>query len=56
MEQIAEVIDTLDNLILSLGLNMPADIHVSGLRGALPELRDKLKAAYFDEGGENVWD
>ena len=56
MEQIAEVIDTLDNLVAAMTLPIPAEVHLSALRVALPELLDKLKAAYLAAGGEDVWD
>lgn len=55
MEEIAEVIETLDNLIAAMSLNIPAQMHLDTLRGSLPEQRDKLKAAYIALGGEDYW-
>lgn len=56
MDEIAEVVDTLDNLIAALSMPMPNDLHVKALRLSLPDVRDKLRAAYLAAGGENVWD
>lgn len=56
MDGIAEVVDTLDNLIAALSLAMPDKLHVEALRASLPDVRDKLRAAYLAAGGKNVWD
>ena len=55
MEEIAEAIDTLENLIAALQLPMPPATHLSALRQALPELHGQLKHAYLSAGGEDVW-
>ena len=55
MDEIAEVIETLDNLIFAMSINLPAQTHLDALRESLPEQRDKLKAAYIDLGGEDHW-
>ena len=56
MHEIAEVVDSLENLIAALKMPLPCEMHVEALRGTLPDLRDKLKRAYLAAGGENVWD
>jgi len=56
MNRIAEVIDSLENTVAALELNIPAEIHVECLRQTLPEILEKLKKEYFDLGGGNVWE
>ena len=55
MERLAEVAETLDNLIGALQLPLPPAMHVDQLKVHLPELRDKLRAVYVAETGENPW-
>jgi len=55
MDKIAEAIDSLSNIIAALSLPVPDKIHVEGLRGTLPEIRDKIKAGYLEAGGEDYW-
>jgi len=55
MDEIAEVIETLDNLVAALSLQMPAEIHLVALRESLPEVRDRLRTAYLNLGGEDHW-
>lgn len=55
MEEIADVIETLDNLVVALTLDVPADTHIKALRKIIPEQRDRLKAAYLALGGEDFW-
>ncbi|SAK65500.1 hypothetical protein AWB80_03079 [Caballeronia pedi] len=55
MDEIAEAIDTLDNLITALSMPMPDSLHVRALRESLPNVRDTIKSGYLAAGGENVW-
>lgn len=57
LEILGQKIDQLESLMVMINNTMlPPDIHVSGMRGSLPELRDDLKNLYFDCGGEDVWE
>lgn len=55
MDEIADVIETLDNLVAAMSLPISAETHLEAMRGSLPEQRDKLKAAYLALGGEDYW-
>jgi len=56
INEIAECIETLDNLIAAMEIPMmPAEISVKALKVSLPELRDRLFDAYSAMGGENHW-
>lgn len=54
-ERVAEVADTLDNLVGALQLPLPATMHVDQMKNHLPELRDKLRAVYIDLTGYDPW-
>ena len=54
-ELVVETIDRLNNLIAAMTLPMPAEIHLKALKESLPEIRDGLKEAYLDAGGEDHW-
>ena len=55
MDEIAEVIETLENYTAAMTLPVPAEIHMNALREGIPELRDRLKLAYLELGGEDHW-
>lgn len=55
IEQVAEVAETLDNLLGTMQLPMPPAFHLEQLKVQLPELREKLRAVYVAETGENLW-
>ena len=55
VEQISDVAETLDNLAGALQLPMPAPMHVTQLRGRLPELRDSVRSIYTALTGNNPW-
>lgn len=55
-EQIAEMIDRLENLNGALQLPLRAEMHVEQLKKALPEVIAKLKAAYIFEFDDNPWE
>ena len=35
---------------------LPDSIHMQGIKPALPEILNEVKAVYLDEGGEDWWD
>lgn len=55
LEDIALQVDRIDNLLA--GMTMPIDdsIHIAALKESLPEIKGKLKQAYYELGGEDVW-
>ena len=55
IEKVAEVAETLDNLLGALQLPMPPAFHVEQMKSHLPDLREKLRAVYVAETGENPW-
>ena len=55
MEEIAEIVDTLENLIAAMQLPMKPEHHFEALKQSLPTVRDRLKKAYLAAGGEDVW-
>ncbi len=55
-EQFGEAIDQLENLNGALQLPLRAEMHVTQLKIALPEVIEKLKAAYVHEFGKNPWE
>ena len=55
-EQIAEIIDRLENLNGALQLPLRAEMHVDQLKRALPDIIAKLKEAYVFEFNENPWE
>ena len=55
VETIGGVIDEIENLISSLSLPVPNDIHVKSMRKLLPEIKEKLKNVYLLCGGEDLW-
>lgn len=55
MDEIAEHIDRLDDLVAELHAPWPARLHIANLRESLPELVAGLKAGYLAAGGDNHW-
>ncbi|WP_428414441.1 hypothetical protein [Methylibium sp.] len=55
MELLGMQIDTLENLQGALKLPMPANLHVQGIRGSLPDVVAALKRVYIAETGDNPW-
>ncbi len=55
-EALGQAIDRLDALAHSLALPLPASIHVTCLRGQIPEVVGELKAAFVQVTGENPWE
>jgi hypothetical protein len=55
-DQFGEAIDQLENLNGALQLPLRAEMHVNQLKLALPEVIEKLKAAYVHEFGDNPWE
>jgi len=56
MEMLGMAADTLDNLYGALQLPIPAQMHVEQMKAQLPLLRDKLRAIYVIETGDNPWE
>ncbi|ACO79896.1 hypothetical protein AvCA_37510 [Azotobacter vinelandii CA] len=55
MDQIAENIDRLEDLIAALHTPMPHRLHIRCLCEALPEVVAGLRAGYLAAGGDNHW-
>ena len=55
-EQFGKAIDQLENLNGALQLPLRAEMHVTQLKIALPDVIEKLKEAYVHEFGENPWE
>lgn len=55
LDSLGRLVDTCENLMQSLTMQLPAHIHIQALRETMPEIRDTVKQAYFDLGGEDVW-
>lgn len=55
-ESIGRLADSIDNMHAGMGVpGMPAHITIAALKEALPEWRDKLRAAYVEATGDNPW-
>lgn len=55
IEVVAEIADTIDSLASALKLPLQSALHVSVMQGQLPEIRDRLRAAYIALGGDDLW-
>ena len=55
-EELAEIVDTLDNLLGALEIPMPAEFHVKQMKEELKEVSSKLKQIYIEEEDENPWE
>jgi len=55
MEEIAEVIDDLENIIAAMSMQLHPALHLKALRESLPALRERLMSVYLAAGGEDVW-
>lgn len=54
-EELANAIETIDNLAHALELAVPDAIHVQALRESLPRAVQRLKTAYETVTGHNPW-
>ena len=54
--RIAEVADSLDNLLAAQALPLPLHLQLKGVVENLPPLRDTLRSMYVDIAGENPWE
>jgi hypothetical protein len=54
-EAVGECVDTLDNLMTAMKMNLPDELHLQALRESLPDLRTKLKAAYVAANDYDPW-
>lgn len=55
LEDIALQVDRIENLLAAMSMPIDNSIHVEALKESLPEMKKKLKQAYFELGGEDVW-
>lgn len=55
LEDIALQVDRIDNLLAAMSMPIDNSIHVTALKESLPEMKSKLKQAYFELGGDDVW-
>lgn len=55
MDEIAEAIDTLENLLSALSLPIPDKLHVEAMRRQLPDILGKVRSGYLIAGGEDYW-
>lgn len=55
LEELGQCIDTVENLMFSMKLAVNPTIHLNGLKGSLPSLRERMKKAYLALGGDDVW-
>lgn len=55
LEDIALQVDRIDSLLAAMSMPIDNSIHVAALKESLPEMKSKLKQAYFQLGGGDVW-
>ncbi len=56
LEELAELVDKLSNLNAAMSMTaVPAYIHMAGMREEIPKTIERLKAAYLELGGTDVW-
>lgn len=55
-EQLADIIESVDNLAHALNLPFPDKQHVSAMKSNLPEVVSKLKSLYVDITGDDPWE
>jgi hypothetical protein len=55
-ELLGQAIDSVDNLVYSLNLPLPPQLHVESLRKLLPKEVKKLKQGFVAVTGENPWE
>jgi len=55
LEELAQCVDTVDNLVSAMEISVPPKIHVSALKESLPHLKSRIKQVYFELGGNDVW-
>jgi len=51
LEDIALQVDRIENLLAAMSMPVEAKIHLEALKESLPEMKAKLKQAYFELGG-----
>lgn len=55
-EKLGQLIDSLENLVWSLKLPVPAEMHITQLEQILPEKVEQFKEVYIKITGENPWE
>ena len=56
LERIGLLVDDCDNMLSSLKIPLPLDMHIEGMASGIESIRDKLLEFYLATGGEDVWD
>jgi hypothetical protein len=54
-ERIGKLADEADNYIVATQLNVPAQIHLTGLTGGMHSLGTALKQIHVELSGNNPW-
>lgn len=55
IENIGEMVDTIDNLIAATSLPMTPQFHLENLIENLRDLREKARETYIALGGDDEW-
>ena len=55
LETLGGLVDRLENLLGALTLPLEPQMHLDGLTPNLKQIKNELKQAYFEFGGEDVW-
>lgn len=54
-EKLGQLIDRVENLQFALNLQIPAEIHLEGIKGSLPEIVKEMKESFVEITGNNPW-
>jgi hypothetical protein len=55
LEELGRLIDKLDNINEASKIPISAELHLAGLKDAIPNIRKELFGIYTALGGEDVW-
>ena len=55
LSEIGKIADTLDNLTALMSKDIPAKMHLEGMKEAIPIVSARLKKAVIAETGEDPW-
>ena len=55
LDEIGKIADTLDNLTAAMSMNLPAEMHLEGMKQAIPIVSARLKKAVIAISGEDPW-
>lgn len=56
LNKIAEISDSIDNLVHAMNIPMPDEFHLKALKSSLPEKVKELQQVYIDIASENPWE